>query len=59
MTARALIFDMAAVAVFTGHGAHELAGPHLRVAIENFGSAARALLQQLTVPETHHAAHVT
>ncbi len=39
---------MAAVAVCTSHGAHDLAGPHVLAAIDDYrGAAARALLQRL------------
>jgi beta-phosphoglucomutase-like phosphatase (HAD superfamily) len=49
---------MAAVAVCTSHGAHDLAGPHVLAAIDDYrGATARALLQRLTARETpHHAA---
>ena len=48
---------MAAVAVCSSHSAHDLAGPHLLAAIDDYGSpAAQALLQQLRAPETIHAA---
>ena len=39
---------MAAVAVCTSHGAHDLAGPHVLAAIDDYrGATARALLQRL------------
>jgi beta-phosphoglucomutase-like phosphatase (HAD superfamily) len=48
---------MAAVAVCSSHSAHELAGPHVLAAIDDYRSAAAtALLQQLTATETPHAA---
>jgi beta-phosphoglucomutase-like phosphatase (HAD superfamily) len=48
---------MAAVAVCSSHRAHELAGPHVLAAIDDYNSAtATALLQRLTAPETSHAA---
>jgi beta-phosphoglucomutase-like phosphatase (HAD superfamily) len=48
---------MAAVAVCTSHGAHDLAGPHVLAAIEHYdGPAAAALLEELTITETRHVA---
>ena len=46
---------MQAVAVCSGHSAHDLAGPHVLAAIDDYASpAAAALLQRLTAPETSH-----
>ncbi len=46
---------MGAVAVCSGHSAHDLAGPHVLAAIDDYASpAAAALLQRLTAPETSH-----
>jgi len=51
---------MAAVAVCSSHRAHDLAGPHVLAAIDDYRSAAAtALLQQLTASETPHAAALT
>jgi beta-phosphoglucomutase-like phosphatase (HAD superfamily) len=48
---------MAAVAVCSSHGAHDLAGPHVLAAIDDYRSAAAmVLLQRLTATETPHAA---
>jgi len=48
---------MAAVAVCSSHSAHDLAGPHVLAAIDDYRSAAAtALLRQLTATETPHAA---
>jgi len=46
---------MAAVAVCTSHSAHDLAGPHVLAAIDDYaGLVAQTLLQQLSSPETSH-----
>ena len=49
---------MGAVAVCSGHSAHDLAGPHVLAAIDDYCSpSAEALLKRLIAPETlHHAA---
>ena len=51
---------MAAVAVCSSHRAHDLAGPHVLAAIDDYaGAPAWTLLQQLIAPETSHAAGIT
>jgi len=51
---------MAAVAVCSSHSAHDLAGPHVLAAIDDYHAPAlSALLQQANRTETSHAAVVT
>jgi len=51
---------MAAVAVCSSHGAHDLAGPHVLAAIDDYHAPTlSALLQQANRTETSHAAVVT